>query len=165
MNALATRNIETIIYFIRDEKVMLDSDLAELYGVTTSNFNKAVKRNFSRFPKDFMFEITKIEFEQIKVNSNKHGGRRKLPKVFTESGIAMLSGVLNTEKAINVNISIMRTFVKLRRLLHSDESLTSKINKIEKGADKLFKVVFERLDQLERNTPILPQKRKKINLK
>ena len=164
MNLLSTKSIDTMIYFIRGERVMIDSDLAELYEVTTGNFNKAISRNLDRFPADFMFELTLHEFEQIDPK-RKHGGRRTPPRVFTESGIAMLSGVLNSKRAVNVNISIMRTFTKLRRLLHSDQSLIDKVNQIEKGSDKLFKVIFERLDTLEVNTTILPEKRKKIQLK
>ena len=153
-----------MIYFIRGERVMLDSDLAELYEVTTGNFNKAINRNLDRFPADFMFELTLHEFEQVDP-IRKHGGRRTPPNVFTESGIAMLSGVLNSKRAVIVNISIMRTFTKLRKLLNSDQSLIDKVNQIEKGSDQLFKVIFERLDTLEVNTTILPEKRKKIQLK
>lgn len=165
MAKVTESKVEQMIYFVRRERVILDSDLAELYGVTTGNLNKAVNRNKDRFPKDFMFELNQREFDEIKENSGKHGGRRKLPKVFTESGVAMLSGVLKSKEAVNVNISIMRTFVKLRRVLLSDESIAQKLDAIDKGANKLFRVVFERLDRLEGEVPSLPTKRKKIGFK
>ena len=114
--------IKSLIYEIRGVKVMLDKDLADLYHVTTGNLNKAVKRNIKRFPSDFMFQLNKTEFEQLKNDLifqngiSNWGGTRKLPYAFTEQGLAMLSGVLNSDIAINVNISIMRAFVALRNL-------------------------------------------------
>jgi len=114
--------IKSLIYEIRGMKVMLDKDLADLYHVTTGNLNKAVKRNINRFPSDFMFQLNKTEFEQLKSDLifqngiSSWGGTRKLPYAFTEQGLAMLSGVLNSEIAINTNISIMRAFVALRKL-------------------------------------------------
>ena len=114
--------IKSLIYEIRDVKVMLDKDLADLYHVTTGNLNKAVKRNIRRFPSDFMFQLNKTEFEQLKSDLifqngiSSWGGTRKLPFAFTEQGVAMLSGVLHSDIAIDVNISIMRAFVALRRL-------------------------------------------------
>ena len=114
--------IKSLIYEIRGVKVMLDKDLAELYHVTTGNLNKAVKRNIKRFPSDFMFQLDENEFEQLKRDLifqngiSSWGGTRKLPYAFTEQGLAMLSGVLNSDIAINVNISIMRTFVSLRQV-------------------------------------------------
>ena len=170
MNKLTVKNVEKLIYIVRGKKVMLDSDLAELYSVLTKNFNKAVKRNINRFPNDFMFQLTKEEFEILRFQfgtskTNSQGGRRYLPYVFTEPGVAMLSSVLNSEQAINVNILIIRTFIKLRQLLASDESLSERMTKLEKGTDKLFRIVFERLDTLEAQAPILPTKRKKIGLK
>ncbi|MCY4512981.1 MAG: ORF6N domain-containing protein, partial [Bdellovibrionales bacterium] len=150
-------------------KVMLDSDLSILYGIETKKFNQAVKRNLKRFPKDFMFQLTKNEYEslrlQIVTSKNGRGGRRYMPYMFTEQGIAMLSSVLNSEKAIQVNISIIRTFVKIRHLLTSNETLADKLINLEKGTNKLFKIIFERLDGLEESTPTLPVKRKKIGLK
>ena len=114
--------IKSLIYEIRGVKVMLDKDLADLYHVTTGNLNKAVKRNLKRFPSDFMFQLNKTEFEQLKNDLifqngiSSWGGTRKLPYAFTEQGLAMLSGVLNSDIAIDVNISIMRAFVALRKL-------------------------------------------------
>ena len=183
MSNITLRKIEKMIYVIRKEKVMLDSDLAELYGVEIKSLNRQVKRNKSRFPKDFMFQITKEERDNLKEQSLDFekliAGRKYLPYVFTEVGIAMLSSVLNSERAIQVNISIMRTFIKLRKFLAQDESLAGKIEKLEKGTlefrkgiDKVFRVVFERLDvvedsldELKRNIPVLPTKRRKIGLK
>jgi hypothetical protein len=115
--------IQNMIYEIRGQKVMLDSDLATLYEVETFNLNKAVKRNIERFPDDFMFQLVKDEWEnlifQIGISSKQHGGRRFMPYAFTEQGVAMLSSVLSSPKAISVNISIMRAFVKLRHLVFS----------------------------------------------
>jgi hypothetical protein len=162
--------IEKIIYIIRDQKVMLDNDLADLYGVLTKNFNKAVKRNVDRFPSDFMFQLTKEEFEVLRFqigtsNAKGSGGRRYLPYVFTEAGIAMLSSILSSPQSIQVNISIMRTFIKMRHLLASEESLTDRVGKIEEGTDKLFRVVFERLENMEKRTSLLPKERNRIGLK
>ena len=109
--------IKSMIYEIRGQKVMVDSELAALYEVETFNLNKAVKRNIKRFPSDFMFQLTKNEWENLTfqngISSKQHGGRRFMPFAFTEQGVAMLAAVLNSEKAIDVNISIMRAFVKL----------------------------------------------------
>jgi hypothetical protein len=170
MSEITPKKIEKIIYVIRGQKVMLDNDLADLYGVLTKNFNKAVKRNIDRFPSDFMFQITKEEFDVLRFqigtsNGKGSGGRRYLPYVFTEPGIAMLSSVLNSPQSIQVNISIMRTFIKMRHLLASEESLTDRIEQLEKGSDKLFRIVFERLDNVENKVPLLPRDRNKIGLK
>ena len=161
--------IEKMIYLIRGEKVMLDYDLALLYEVETRTFNQAVKRNIKRFPRDFMFQLTSDEYDFLRsqfVISKKEGrgGRRYLPYAFTEQGVAMLTTVLNSERAIEVNISIMRSFVKLRKILASDQSLADKLHELEKGTTKLFRIVFERLDTLDAELPILPKKRKKIGL-
>lgn len=115
--------IQSKIYEIRGQRVMLDRDLAELYQVTTGNLNKAVQRNIRKFPEDFMFQLTKEEFDELKVNlifqngRSSWGGNRKLPYAFTEQGLAMLSGILNSDIAIQVNINIMRAFVAFRRLI------------------------------------------------
>lgn len=161
--------IETVIYLIRGQKVMLDSDLAELYGVLTKNLIKAVKRNPERFPNDFIFQLTTEEFNSLKYQigtSNKsHGGRRNLPFAFTEAGVAMLSSVLTSERAALVNVSIMRTFIKLRSFLAIENSLPEQVSRIEQGTNKLFKVVFERLDHLEEQIePRLDPKRREIGL-
>lgn len=126
MTVITPAKIEKMIYLIRGQKVMLDSDLASLYEIDTKKFNQAVKRNMKRFPKDFMFQLTKAEHEnlrsQIVTSKEGRGGRRYAPYVFTEQGVAMLSSILNSDRAIEVNISIMRTFVKIRHLLASDEN-------------------------------------------
>lgn len=130
----------------------LDSDLAELYGVTTKAFNQAVKRNAKRFPADFMFQLTAEEADALRsqfVTSNKgRGGRRYAPYAFTEQGVAMLSSVLNSERAIEVNIAIMRAFVRLRELLSSHKDLARKLDELERKYDARFQIVFEAIRQL-----------------
>ncbi|HEX8845196.1 MAG TPA: ORF6N domain-containing protein [Pyrinomonadaceae bacterium] len=148
--------IERRIYLIREQKVMLDSDLAALYQVETFNLNKAVKRNIERFPEDFMFQLTGEEAESLRFQigiskPSGRGGRRYLPYVFTEQGVAMLSSVLNSRRAIEVNIVIMRAFVKLRETLLSNEDLNRKFAALERKLathDKYFKVVFDELRKL-----------------
>ena len=142
--------IEDKILLIRDQKVMLDRDLAELYGVETKVLLQAVKRNMERFPQDFMFQITKEEFEILRSQfvTSSWGGRRYLPYAFTEQGVAMLSSVLKSKRAIMVNIQIMRTFTKLRRILASHEDLRRKIEAMENKYDTQFKVVFDAIKSL-----------------
>lgn len=150
-NALVTfDSIERKIYLVREQKIMLDNDLALLYGVETRILNQAVKRNASRFPEDFMFQLTTVEFENLKSqfvtsSSSNYGGRRKLPNVFTEQGVAMLSGVLNSERAVQVNIGIMRAFVNMRKMLSTGEEVSKKLADIENklgNHDEHFKKVF-----------------------
>jgi len=126
--------IERKIFLLRRQKVMIDKDLAELYGVTTGNLNKAVSRNIDRFPEDFMFQLTKVEFENLKFHFgiSSWGGTRRLPRAFTEQGVAMLSSVLRSKRAVQVNIQIMRTFVKLRELISSHTQLAKKVQALEK---------------------------------
>jgi hypothetical protein len=144
--------IEKAIYLIRGEKVMLDRDLALLYEVGTKVLNRAVKRNRQRFPSDFMFQLTANEGDilrcQIGTSNEGRGGRRYLPYVFTEQGVAMLSSVLNSERAILVNIEIMRAFVKLRQMLASNAELSRRLDELESKYDKQFKVVFDAIRQL-----------------
>lgn len=127
--------IQNLIYEIRGYKVMLDSDLAKLYGVQTFNLNKAVKRNSERFPKDFMFQLTKDEYEslifQFGISKSKRGGRRFMPYVFTEQGVAMLSSVLQSEQAIAVNIQIMRTFVQIKQFALENKDLAKRVAELE----------------------------------
>jgi hypothetical protein len=153
--------IERMILLIRGQKVMLDSDLAELYGVTTKRLNEQVRRNLSRFPEDFVFQLTESESDllrsQIATSKTGRGGRRYLPYVFTEQGVAMLSSVLNSERAIKVNIEIMRAFVRLRQILASNKELAKKLNELEKKYDAQFKIVFDVIRELMR-TPE-PKKR------
>ncbi|MCX6735661.1 MAG: ORF6N domain-containing protein [Candidatus Parcubacteria bacterium] len=140
------------IFVIRGQKVMFDKDLAILYGVKTKVLNQAVKRNLSRFSKDFMFQLTIKESENLKsqfmTSSFGHGGKRKASSVFTEQGILMLSSILKSERAIQVNIQIVRTFIKLREMLSSHKDVREKIEAMEKKYDQHFKVVFDTLKQL-----------------
>jgi hypothetical protein len=144
--------IERKIYFIRRQKVMLDRDLAELYGVETRVLNQAVRRNIKRFPEDFMFRLSKEEMDiwksQIVMTNKERMGLRRQPYAFTQEGVAMLSGVLNSERAIRVNIEIMRTFVKLRQMLASNAQLARKLKALEKKYDEQFRVVFEAIYKL-----------------
>lgn len=170
MSGLKECIIEKMIYVIRDQKVMLDSDLAALYGVETRVLNQSVHRNIARFPKDFMFQLTEEEHgflrSQFVISKKAKGGRRYMPYVFTENGVAMLSSVLNSEKAIMINVSIMRIFTKLRSFLMLEKDLSDRVTKLEQGTNQLFKVVFERLDNYEEMvTPRLPGNRKKVGLK
>ncbi|HEV7396419.1 MAG TPA: ORF6N domain-containing protein [Pyrinomonadaceae bacterium] len=154
---------------IRNHKVMIDVDLAELYGAPTYRLNEQVKRNRKRFPEDFMFQLTKDEAEslrsQIAISKDGRGGRRTLPYVFTEQGVAMLSSVLNSDRATEVNITIMRAFVKLRQMLESNEELNRKFAAVIRKLsmhDKYFKVVF---DELKRLTELPTPPRKQIGFK
>jgi hypothetical protein len=127
------------ILFLRGQKVLLDSELARLYGVTTGNLNKAVGRNRNRFPADFTFRVISEEAERLIFQfgiSNRQGGRRHLPYAFTEQGVAMLSSVLNSERAVKVNIAIMRAFVRLRETLETNRELARKFSKLEKRVGK-----------------------------
>ena len=134
MNSIIS--IQNMIYNIRGHKVMLDSDLANLYGILTKNLNKAVKRNIQRFPLDFMFQLTQEEFSNLRfqngTSKTTKGGRRYMPYVFTEQGVAMLSSVLQTEKAIEINIQIMRTFVKIKQFALEYSELTKRLSELEK---------------------------------
>ncbi len=130
MSEVDLDKIEKMIYVIRGQKVMLDSDLAELYGVETKNLNKAVKRNSLRFPSDFMFQLDITDLESMRFQiGTAYSARNKrfLPFVFTENGVAMLSGILSSKRAVHVNISIMRTFIKMRAILLSDEVLSKRM--------------------------------------
>src|SRR2546421_9361994 len=131
---LKPENVARLVFFVRGEKVMLDADLARLYGVTTGNLNKAVKRNQGRFPGDFMFQLTGKEAESLIFQSGRskgRGGRRHRPYAFTEQGVAMLSSVLNSERAVQVNIAIMRAFVKLRHAVIAHQGIARRGEKAE----------------------------------
>ena len=159
-------NVAPLVFFIRGEKVILDADLAKLYGVTTKALNQAIARNQNRFPNDFAFRLNGKEFDNLRsqivstsarqgslrsqfVTSKKgRGGRRYLPIAFTEQGVAMLSSVLRSRRAVEVNIAIMRTFVQLRRLMDSNADLARKIESLEKKYDEKFAVVFAAIKQL-----------------
>jgi len=157
---LKSENIARLVFFIRGEKVILDRDLASLYGVTTKALNQAVKRNAARFPADFMFQLTKSDYEALRSQSVtlKRGQHLKyLPYVFTEQGVAMLSSVLRSARAIEVNIAIMRTFVQLRRLMESNRDLARKIDSLEKKYDEQFAVIFAAIKELI--TPAQPPRK------
>ena len=148
-----------LILLIRGQKVILDADIAALYGVQTGMLVRAVKRNLDRFPPDFMFQLSKDEFDNLRCQfgtSSSWGGRRYAPYAFTEQGVAMLSSVLKSKRAVRVNIEIMRTFVKLREILATHKDLARKINAMEQKYDGQFKVVFEALRAL-----MEPPKRKR----
>jgi hypothetical protein len=147
------RRIEQTILVIRGHRVMLDTDLAKLYGVTTFNLNKAVKRNSDRFPDDFMFRLSTQETAaltfQIGISKPRgRGGRRNAPYVFTEQGVAMLSSVLRSKRAIQMNIVIMRAFVQLREMIASNKGLARRLNELEKKYDGQFLIVFEAIREL-----------------
>ncbi len=166
---LESVNIIPFIYLIRKEKVMLDSDLAKLYGVETKRLKEAVRRNISRFPKDFMFELTLEEYRSLRTQfatlekfpdnpelvSKKGKHSKFVPMVFTEQGVAMLSSVLNSQRAIRVNIAIMRAFVQIRHIALTNKDLQRKINKLEESVNAKFnhyddkiKLIFEAIKQL-----------------
>jgi hypothetical protein len=167
MNSITSLNEVKIvdkIYIIRGEKVMIDSDLAQLYGVETKQLKRAVRRNIKRFPPDFMFEISKKEYDSLRYqigtlkidedslrsqNETLQGKHSKyLPFPFTEQGVAMLSGILNSDRAIQVNIAIMRAFVHLRKLIETNKDLAKKIGEMESKYDQQFQIVFEAIKKL-----------------
>lgn len=161
---IAEDTIAKTILLIRGHRVMLDKDLASLYGVTTKNLNKAVTRNLSRFPEDFMFQLTKEEFNNLKfqIGTSSWGGTRKLPRVFTEQGIAMLSGVLRSRRAVQTNIAIMRTFVKLREVLSTHKELAYKLSELEGKIEKHdieIRSIFEAIRQLMEPPPEKPKRK------
>jgi hypothetical protein len=166
-------NLAQLVFLARGEKVILDADLAMLYGVETGALNRAVKRNLDRFPDDFMFQLSNEDWEGLKcqigissasgaasnnrkneplrsqiVTASMHGGRRGIPYAFTEQGIAMLSSVLRSPRAVEVNIAIMRTFVQLRRLMDSNRDLARKIEAMEMRYDEQFSAIFDAIKQL-----------------
>jgi len=152
---IPVERIEKAIFLIRGHKVMLDADLAELYGVTTKRLNEQVRRNLSRFPADFMFQLDAREASalrsQFATSKKGRGGRRYLPYVFTEQGVAMLSSVLNSERAIEVNIAIMRVFVRLREMMATHKELAFKLIELEErleGHDEQIQNIFEAIRQL-----------------
>lgn len=157
--------IDDMIYVVNGLKVMLDSDLAKLYGIPTKRLKEQVKRNNERFPSDFMFEITNGELNLLKKDTAAHGGSRYTSLVFTENGVAMLSSILNSPTAIQINIAIMRTFTKLRSFYSLGSTDNQRVEDIEKNTTKLFKIVFERLDYLEMEIPTHLPSRKKIGIK
>jgi len=156
--------IEKKIYLIRNQKVMIDEDLAKLYNVTTKRLNEQVKRNYDRFPQDFIFRFTKSEYDSLRsqiATSKRKGGRRYLPYAFTEQGVAMLSSVLNSKQAIKVNIQIMRAFVKLREILSTHKELAQKLKELElkiDSHDQQIQSIFDVINQLIA-PPEIPKKK------
>ena len=151
---LASANI---ILEIRNHNVILDTDLALLYGVETRALIQAVKRNEQRFPLDFMFQLTRKEFDSLRsqiVISNSRGGRRHLPYAFTEHGAIMAASVLNSERAVEASVQVVRAFVKLRQMLASNVELARKLDELEKKYDRQFKIVFDAIRQLMSPPPI-----------
>jgi phage regulator Rha-like protein len=154
-NLIPAENIPGKIFMIRGQKVMVDRDLAELYGVETKQLKRAVRRNIDRFPSDFMFELNKKELEdwrcQIGTSNSIKMGLRHQPMAFTEQGVAMLSSVLNSKRAIDVNIAIMRAFVQMREILATNKEFSAKLEKMEEQLaehDDQFRLVFEAIKQL-----------------
>ncbi|MCC7365374.1 MAG: ORF6N domain-containing protein [Dehalococcoidia bacterium] len=152
------------IQVVRGQRVMLDRDLAALYGVETRSLNRAVRRNLDRFPGDFMFQLTADEVEDLRSQigiSSGHGGRRYLPFVFTEQGVAMLSSVLSSPRAIQVNIEIMRAFVRLRAMAASHAALARKLDELENRYDRQFASVFDAIRKLMTPPPVAAPRRKR----
>jgi phage regulator Rha-like protein len=148
---LPIERVEGVILVIRGEKVILDVDLARLYGVTTSRLNEQVRRNRERFPEDFMFQVTAEESAILRsqiATSRSHGGRRYLPYAFTEHGAIMAANVLNSERAVQASVQVVRAFVKLRSMLASNAELARKLAELESKYDRQFKTVFEAIRQL-----------------
>lgn len=164
-NLVSAEVIATRILIIRGKRVMLDSDLAVLYEVKTKRLNEQVARNKKRFPEDFMFQLTEEEADFLRSHfaTSNRGGRRYLPYVFTQEGVAMLSSVLNSERAIMVNIQIMRAFAQLRRMLLTNRDLRRKIEEMERKYDKQFAIVFQAIKQLLE--PPLPKDKKIIGFR
>ena len=164
--AVQAGTVERRIYVIRGIRVMLDSDLAELYAVTTSNFNKAVKRNLPRFPADFMFQLTETEYEslrfQIGISNEGRGGRRYLPYAFSEHGVAMLSAVLSSERAVQMSITIIRAFIRLRELSTRQKKLAARVDRLEKNQKShasAIAVLAEEIESLKEPPPEPPKRR------
>jgi hypothetical protein len=147
---IPTERIRNSILLIRGHKVILDRDLASMYGVETKALKRAVKRNIERFPSDFMFQLTKKEFEILRCQfgTSSWGGTRYPPYAFTEQGVAMLSSVLRSKRAVAVNIAIMRTFVNLRQILAGNASLRRKIESMERKYEEQFKLIFKILSEM-----------------
>ena len=144
-------NIAPLIFTIRDQRVILDSDLASLYGVTTKRLNEQVRRNRERFPEDFVFQLTREEFDLLRsqyATSSSHGGRRYLPYAFTEHGAIMAANVLESPRAINMSVGVVRAFIRLRRMALSVEELSRKVASLERKYDGQFGAVFDALREL-----------------
>jgi hypothetical protein len=158
--------IERHIRVVRGQKVMLDADLAALYGVTTGNLNLAVRRNLPRFPKDFMFTLTKDEADSLLLQTARaktgRGGRRTPPFAFTELGVAMLSSVLHSERAVQMNIAIMRAFVRLREMIAANKDLAVRVEKLEHGQRRIGSIIEVLVDEIEHMKALPPPNKRKI---
>ncbi len=163
-HSLTVNEVKNLIHHIRGKAVMIDQDIAELYQVSTKRLNEAVRRNIKRFPEDFMFQLTEEEFSTLRSQSatskGGRGGRRYLPFVFTEQGVAMLSGVLTSDVAIEANIHIMRAFVQIKRLGLTILDVRRKLDGMERKYDHQFKIVFDAIRQLLQPPPEANSKRK-----
>jgi hypothetical protein len=148
--AVINSDYQTLIYEFRGHKVMFDFDLAALYGVETKRLKEQVRRNLSRFPVDFMFELTNDEFDSLRsqIATSKRGGTRYAPMAFTEQGVSMLSSVLNSERAIQVNIEIMRAFAKYRALLVENKNFRKELHALDDKINKIFRFLLEKIDAL-----------------
>lgn len=169
MNAtkdLIKKTDDSLIYSIRGHQVMLDEDLARIYGVSTARLNEQVKRNSSRFPGDFMFRLTEKEYQNLISQSatSSHGGRRKLPYVFTEHGTVMLASVLNSPKAVHASIQVVKAFVRLRELISANKTLSKRLDELEDNYDKKFAVVFDAIRRLMA-PPAKETERKRVGYK
>lgn len=172
MEIIPQGEIVSKIYVVRGEKIMLDRDLAELYDVETKYLKRQVRRNIDRFPEDFMFELTKEEFADLRsqIDTSSWGGTRYMPMAFTEQGVAQLSSVLNSDRAIKVNIQIIRLFTQMRKLLMTHKDLILKVEKLERsleGQGEEIKVLFEFLKKLmeEKEQQLNQESRKRIGYK
>ena len=163
--SLIKADYQNLIHEFRGYKVMLDFELAALYQVETKRLKESVRRNISRFPEDFMFELSKEEFDSLRsqIASSKRGGTRYFPMAFTEQGVAMLSSVLNSERAIQVNIEIMRAFAKYRALLMDNKEFRKELRSLDNKINQIFRFLLERIDALSRRPP--EQIRKSIGFK
>ena len=163
--------LSSLIYKVRGQKVMMDSDLAKLYGVETKMLNRQVRRNIKRFPPDFMFQASGDEHSELRyqfgtadMTSTWNHKSRAMPMLFTENGVAMLSGILRSDRAVEVNIAIMRIFTRLRSFLLFEKDLAKKVDELESNTTEIFKVVFQRLDSLE-FSKVQSTSKKKIGIK
>jgi hypothetical protein len=173
-NIAASRPVKDLIHVIRGQKVMLDRDLAGLYGASTGVLNQAVRRNLDRFPDDFMFQLTRHEAENLKSQTvtSSWGGRRKLPSVFTEHGVAMLAGVLRSERAVQMSIGIIRIFVRMRELIESNKEIAVRVEKLERSHDRsasVIEILVEDIDRLAHEVKQMkalpPMTKRKIGFK
>jgi len=159
-------NVESAIYLIRGQRVMLDSDLAEIYGVTTARLNEQLRRNRKRFPEDFVFQLTHEEFtrliSQIAISKKRRGGRRKLPWVFTEHGAIMLASVLNSDVAVQASVRVVRAFVRLREMVAANAQLSAKLEELERRLDSHDEAIVDLFAALKRLVEPEPKSKREI---